>query len=187
MLLYRIHEISIIVDETHTSLPTRPHKRQIAGQGETHIHTHTSLPTRPHKKTDRRSGRSTHTHTSLPTRPHKRQIAGQGETHIHTHTSLPIRLHKRQIAGQGKTHIHTHPCLPDHTKGRSPVREIYTYIFYCCMHAYTSIYLRAPCTVVAREYAAARSPAREYACAFCVVAWEFCVTSYPECNACPPR
>ena len=60
------------VRETHThththkhSLPTRPHRWQIAGQGHTHTHTHTQIF--PAYKTaqmaDRRSGRHTHTHT----------------------------------------------------------------------------------------------------------------------------
>ena len=104
------------------SLPTRPHRWQIAGQ------------------------RETHTYTSLPTRLHRWQIAGQGETHTYTHpclpdrtdgrspvrerhtvhTSLPTRPHRWQIAGQGETHTYTHPCLPDRTDGRSPVRETHT-------------------------------------------------------------
>ena len=114
------------------SLPTRPHKWQIAGQGETHVYTHVSAyqtaqmadcrserNTRIHthipayqtaQMADRRSERNTriHTHTSLPTRPHKWQIAGQGETHVHTHTSLPTRCHRQLIASQGEIHIHAH-------------------------------------------------------------------------------
>ena len=134
---------------THTSLPARPHKRQIAGQGETQVHTHTSLPTRPHKrqiagqgdtqvhthipayqtaqKADPWSGRNTSTHTlpCLPDRTKGRSPVR--EIHKYTHTSLPTRPHKRQIAGQGETQVHTLPCLPDRTKGRSPVREIHKY------------------------------------------------------------
>ena len=50
---------------THTSLPTRPHKRQIAGQGETQAHTH--FPAyQTAQKADRRSGRNTSTHTHFP-------------------------------------------------------------------------------------------------------------------------
>ena len=94
---------------THTSLPTRPHKWQIAGQRETHVYTHTSLPTRPHKWQIAGQGEThVYTHTSLPTRPHKWQIAGQGETHVHTHTSLPTRCHRQLIASQGEIHIHAH-------------------------------------------------------------------------------
>ena len=120
---------------TH-SLPTRPHRWQIAGQGHTHIpclqdrtdgrspvrdtHTHTFPAYKTAQMADRRSGAHTHTH-SLPTRPHRWQIAGQGHTHTHTfpayktaqmadrrsgtHThiySLPTRPHRWQIAGQGE-------------------------------------------------------------------------------------
>ena len=120
---------------TH-SLPTRPHRWQIAGQGHTHI------PCLQDRTDGRLPVRDTHTHThSLPTRPHRWQIAGQGHTHTHipclqdrtdgrspvrdthTHThSLPTRPHRWQIAGQGHTHTYI-PCLQDRTDGRSPVRE----------------------------------------------------------------
>ena len=111
---------------THTSLPTRPHKRQIAGQGETQAHTH--FPAyQTAQKADRRSGRNTSTHTlpCLPDRTkgrspvrekHKHTLPclpdrtkGRSpvrEKHKHTHTFLPTRPHKRQIAGQEKEHIH---------------------------------------------------------------------------------
>ena len=132
----------------HTSLPTRPHRWQIAGQGETHTYTHPCLPdrtdgrspvrerhtyTRTHipayqtpQMEDRRSGRDPHVHTSLPTRPHRWQ-SGR-DTHTHVHTSLPTRPHRWQIAGQkgmGLTHLHTHPCL------------LYMYIPNGCMYCYS--------------------------------------------------
>ena len=131
--------------DTHTALPTRPHRWQIVGQGDTHTqpclqdrtdgrspvretHTHTQPCLQ-----DRTDGRSpvreththTHTHTALPTRPHRWQVAGQGDTHTHTHTALPTRPHRWQVAGQGDTH--TQPCLQDRTDGRSPVRETHTH------------------------------------------------------------
>ena len=101
--------------ETHTqSLPTRPHRWQVAGQG----HTHTPCL---QDRTDGRSPvRERETHTqSLPTRPHRWQVAGQGHTHTpclqdrtdgrspvrERHTqSLPTRPHRWQVAGQGETH-----------------------------------------------------------------------------------
>ena len=124
------------------SLPTRPHRWQIAGQGETRTYTHPCLP----DCTDGRSPvRERHTvHTSLPTRPHRWQIASQGETHTYTHpclpdrtdgrspvrerhtvhTSLPTRPHRWHIAGQGERHTRTHiPAyqtaqMADHRSGR---------------------------------------------------------------------
>ena len=86
---------------THLSLPTGPHKWQIAGQGKIHTHTYPCLQDRTNGRSpvrekytytpipvyrtaqmaDRRSGENTHTHLSLPTGPHKWQIAGQGEIH----------------------------------------------------------------------------------------------------------
>ena len=121
---------------THTSLPTRPHKRQIAGQGETQVHTLPCLP-------DRTKGRSPvrekhkYTHTSLPTRPHKRQIAGQGETQVHTHFPAYQTAQKADRRSGRNTSTHTLPCLPDRTKGRSPVRKNNTYMFCCCRDAHT--------------------------------------------------
>ena len=138
-----------IYTSTHTSLPTRPHKRQIAGQGETQVHTH--FPAyQTAQKADRRSGRNTsthtlpclpdrtkgrspvrekhkYTHTSLPTRPHKRQIAGQGETQVHTHFPAYQTAQKADRRSGRNTSTHTLPCLPDRTKGRSPVREKHKY------------------------------------------------------------
>ena len=117
---------------THTSLPTRPHKWQIAGQGETHVYTHVSAY-QTAQMADRRSERNTHMDTHIPayqtaqmadrrsernTRIHTHVSAYQTaqmalhrserNTHIHTHTSLPTRPHKWQIAGQRETHIYTH-------------------------------------------------------------------------------
>ena len=115
----------------HKSLPTRPHRWQIAGQGDTYIQT--QIPAyKTAQMADRRSGRyiqCTYKHKSLPTRPHRWQIAGQGDTYIQTqipayktaqmgdrrsgryihvhctykHKSLPTRPHRWQIAGQGDT------------------------------------------------------------------------------------
>ena len=127
------------VRETHTytqSLPTRPHRCQVAGQGDTHIHTVPAYKTA--QMSGRRSGRHTHTHTYTHTHTHSPCLQDRTDvrspvrkTHTHTpspclqdradvwspvretHTytqSLPTRPHRCQVAGQGDTHTHTVPA-----------------------------------------------------------------------------
>ena len=87
------------VRETHTfteppAYQTPP--RQIAGQGDTHIHIH-----------------------KIPCLPDcTRQIAGQRDTNIHIHRTPCLPDCTRQIADQGHTHIRIHrtPCLLDCTR-----------------------------------------------------------------------
>ena len=132
----------------HKSLPKRPHRWQIAGQGDTYIQT--QIPAyKTAQMADRRSGRYIHTntnpclqdrtdgrspvreihtykHKSLPTRPHRWQIAGQGDTYIQT--QIPA-YKTAQMAGRRSgryIHTNTNPCLQDRTDGRLPVREIHT-------------------------------------------------------------
>ena len=75
------------VRDTHTSLPTRPHRWLVAGQRHTHPclqdctdgwspvrDTHTHVPT---YKTAQMADRRSDTHTSLPTRLHRWLVAGQ--------------------------------------------------------------------------------------------------------------
>ena len=114
------------------SLPTRPHRWQVAGQGDTH--------TVPAYKTAQMAGRRSGGYTyspclqdrtdgrspvrgihiqSLPTRPHRWQVAGQGNTH-----TVPA-YKTAQMAGR-RSGGHTYsPCLQDRTNGRSPVRGIH--------------------------------------------------------------
>ena len=111
---------------TYTPIPAYWTAQMADRRSGKNTHSHLSLPTGPHKWQIAGQGKKIHTHLSLPTGPHKWQITGQGKK-IHTHLSLPTGPHKWQIAGQGKIHIHTYPCLLDRTNGRSPVREKYTY------------------------------------------------------------
>ena len=119
----------------HTALPTRPHRWQIAGQGDTHTHSsayqtaqmadrrsrrHTcTQPCLPDRTDGRSPVRETHIHTALPTRPHRWQIAGQGDTHTHSSAYQTAQMADRRSG----RHTYTQPCLPDRTDGRSPVRE----------------------------------------------------------------
>ena len=136
----------------HKSLPTRPHRWQIAGQGDTYIQT--QIPAyKTAQMADRRSGRYIHVHTntnsclqdrtdgrspvreihtykhkSLPTRPHRWQIAGQGDTYIQTQIPAykTAQMADRRSGRYIHVHTNTNPCLQDRTDGRSPVREIHT-------------------------------------------------------------
>ena len=91
------------------SLPTRPHRWQIAGQGETH------------------------TYTSLPTRQHRWQIAGKGETHTYTHPCLPDHTD----GSQGETHIPAYQTtqMADHRSERYGTHSC-THIL-ACSHVHT--------------------------------------------------
>ena len=62
---------------TLTSLPTRPHRWLVAGQGDTHTHTYTN-PCLPDLTDGWWPVRETH--ISLPTRLHRWLVAGQGDT-----------------------------------------------------------------------------------------------------------
>ena len=84
---------------THTTLPTRPHRWQVAGHGNTH-----AQPCLQDRTGGRSPVRETHTHITLPTRPHRWQVACQRNTHAQ-------------------------PCLQDRTGGRSPVRETHTHTY----------------------------------------------------------
>ena len=138
----------------HKSLPTRPHRWQIASQGDTYIQT--QIPAyKTAQMADRRSGRYIHTntnpclqdrtdgrspvreihtctykHKSLPTRPHRWQIAGQGDTYMYIQTQIPAYKTAQTVGRRSGRYIHVHtntnPCLLDRTDGRSPVREIHT-------------------------------------------------------------
>ena len=139
----------------HKSLPTRLHRWQIAGQGDTYMYIQTQIPAyKTAQMADRRSGRYIHVHTntnpclqdrtdgrspvreihtykhkSLPTRPHRWQVAGQGDTYIQT--QIPAYKTAQMADRRSGRYIHTNtnPCLQDRTDGRSPVREIQcTYI-----------------------------------------------------------
>ena len=114
---------------THLSLPTGPHKWQIAGQGKIHTHTYPCLQ-------DRTNGRSPvrekYTYTPIPVYRTAQMADRRSGENIHTHLSLPTGPHKWQIAGQGEIHtLVTMSC--------------------CCRHAlytYTcTLYLRVPRTV----------------------------------------
>ena len=136
------------VRENHsytTSLPTRSHKWQIAGQGKPLVHHHVPAY-QIAQMADRRSGKNTRTpRPCLPDRTNGRSPVR--EKHSYT-TSLTTRSHKWQIAGLGKTLVHhvpayqiaqmadrrsgkttrtPRPCLPDRTNGRSLVRENHSY------------------------------------------------------------
>ena len=110
---------------THTNtqtLPTRPHRGQVAGQGHTHTHTQ-SLPTRPHRGQVAGQG---HTHTHNPCLQDRTEGRSPvRDTHTHTHNPCLTRPHRGQVAGQGHTHTHN-PCLQDRTESRSPVRDTHT-------------------------------------------------------------
>ena len=134
----------------HKSLPTRPHRWQVAGQGDTYIQT--QIPAYKTAQTaDRRSGRYIHVHTNansclqdrtdgrspvreihtykhkaLPTRPHRWQVAGQGDTYIQTQIPAykTAQMADRRSGRYIHVHTNTNPCLQDRTDGRSPVREI---------------------------------------------------------------
>ena len=138
----------------HKSLPTRPHRWQIAGQGDTYMYIQTQIPAyKTAQMADRRSGRYIHTntnpclqdrtdgrlpvreihtctykHKSLPTRPHRWQIAGQGDTYIQTQIPAykTAQMADRRSGRYIHVHTNTNPCLQDRTDGRSPVREIHT-------------------------------------------------------------
>ena len=130
---------------THLSLPTGPHKWQIAGQGKIHIHTYPCL-------LDRTNGRSpvrekyTHTYPCLLDRTNGRSPVREK----YTYTPIPAW----QIAGQGKTLVHHVPAyqiaqMADCRSGRNT--HICDNVLRCCRHAlytYTcTLYLRAPRTV----------------------------------------
>ena len=78
---------------------------------------YTSLPIRPHIRQVRRSGTCTHKNTSTCTLPCLQdrtygRYFGQGRVHTQTHTymytALPTRLHIQQVRQSGKcTHTHT--------------------------------------------------------------------------------
>ena len=113
------------VRENHsytTSLPTRSHKWQIAGQGKTLVH---HVPAyQIAQMADRRSGKNTRTpRPCLPDRTNGRSPVR--ENHSYT-TTLPTRSHKADRRS-GKTTHTPRPCLPDRTNGRSPVREEHSY------------------------------------------------------------
>ena len=85
--------------------------------------THLSLPTGPHKWQIASPVREKYTHLSLPTGSHKWQIAGQEKIR---HIPIPAyRIAQMADLRSGKNTTHTYPCLQDHTNGRSPVREKY--------------------------------------------------------------
>ena len=110
----------------HKSLPTRPHRWQIAGQGDTYMYIQTQIPAyKTAQMADRRSGRYIHTNTNPCLQDRTDGRSPVREIHTYKHKSLPTRPHRWQIAGQGDTN--TNPCLQDRTDGRSPVREIHTY------------------------------------------------------------
>ena len=101
----------------HKSLPTRPHRWQIAGQGDTYMYIQTQIPAyKTAQPVGRRSGRyNVHVHTymykhkSLPTRPHRWQVAGQGGTHTYNY----IHVHAQYM----------NPQLQDHIDNRSMFRQ----------------------------------------------------------------
>ena len=121
------------VREIHIqSPPTRPHRWQVASQGDTH--------TVPAYKTAHMAGRQSGRYTysprlqdrtdgrspvreihiqSPPTRPHRWQVAGQGDTH-----TVPA-YKTAQMAGRRSGRYTYSPRLQDRTDGRSPVREIH--------------------------------------------------------------
>ena len=107
----------------HKSLPTRPHRWQVAGQGDTYIQT--QIPAyKTAQMADRRSGRyihctCTYKHKSLPTRPHRWQIAGQGDTYMYIQTQIPAYKTAQTVgrrSGRYNVHVHTymykHKSLP---------------------------------------------------------------------------
>ena len=131
---------------THTSQPTRPHKRQIAAQGETQAHTHTSLPTRPHKRQIAGQGETqAHTHFPAYQTAQKADRRSGRNTSTHTHSPAYQTAQKADRRSGRNTSTHTLSCLPDRTKGRSPVRKKPTYVL--LLQACTYMYLRARCTV----------------------------------------
>ena len=108
-----VHTVLLRYYNKKQSLPTRPHRWQVAGQGDTYLHMYM------------------YKHKSLPTKPHRWQIAGQGDTYMYIQTQIPAyktaQMADRRSGRYIHVHTNTNPCLQDRTDGRSPVREIHTY------------------------------------------------------------
>ena len=87
---------------THTqSLPRRPHRGQVAGQG----HTHTHNPCLQ----DRTEGRSPVRDTHPPTRPHIGLVVGQGDTRYHLKSDeLTTRFWPCPISSSSNTAAKNH-------------------------------------------------------------------------------
>ena len=96
----------------HKSLPTRPHRWHVAGQGDTYIQT--QIPAyKTAQMADRRSGRYIHVHTNTNPCLQDRTDGRSPVREIHTykHKSLPTRPHRWQVAGQGDTmYMYIHTC-----------------------------------------------------------------------------
>ena len=104
----------------YKSLPTRPHRWQVAGQGDTY--TQIQIPAyMTAQMASRWSGRYIYTNTNPCLQDRTDGKSPVREIHIHKYKSLPTRPHRWQVAGQGN------PCLQDRTDGKSPVREIPAY------------------------------------------------------------
>ena len=91
----------------YKSLPTRPYRWQVAGQGDTYTNTNPRL----HDRTDGKSPvREIHVHThkykSLPTRLHRWQVAGQGDTRTNfTYTFTHMYIHAQYMNLQQQDNI----------------------------------------------------------------------------------
>ena len=114
----------------HKSLPTRPHRWQIAGQGDTYMYIQTQIPAyKTAQMADRRSGRYMYIQTQIPAYKTAQMADRRSGRYIHTNTNpcLQDRTDSRSPVREIHVHTNTNPCLQDRTDGRSPVREIHTY------------------------------------------------------------
>ena len=131
-------------ENIHHSLPTRPARSMVAGQG---THTHTPCLQDPHEAGQETYTHTHHTHTPCLQDQHEAWSPVREHTHTHTHT--PCLQDQHEAWSPVREHTHTHyktrtkhgrrsgspvrehcthtPCLQDPHEAWSPVREHYTH------------------------------------------------------------